>query len=132
MRRLTAGLLALILTWSIAAPYADAWTASQRCTKYESLLVKHAPKGGWDVRRMSYYAWRESRCQPAIVNRTGRDTGLYQMHPIVWPYLSQKFGVPMSRIQTWLKDPVNNTRAAAALCSFWRSAGRSCYRPWAT
>jgi hypothetical protein len=132
MRRLTAILIASTLTFGAFAPPVEAWTSTQRCRSYEPLMVQHAPKGGWDVRRMSYYSWRESRCQPAIVNRTGRDTGLFQIHPVTWPWLSTKFGVPTWQIQSWLKVPANNVRAAAALCSFWRRAGRSCYQPWAT
>jgi hypothetical protein len=77
---------------------------------------------------MSYYAWRESRCLPRVVNVSGGDTGLLQIHPIAWPWLSSRLGVPVTR--AWLQNPTNNVRAAAALCSFWRRAGSSCYRPW--
>ena len=132
MRRAVAVLLTVLVFLAPAPPTASAWSSSQRCAKYEQLMVQHAPRGGWNVRRMSYYSWRESRCQPAIVNTRGRDTGLFQIHPITWRWLSIKFGVPMSSIQAWLKVPTNNVRAAAALCSFGRRAFGDCYQPWRT
>ena len=61
--------------------------------------------------------------------RSGGDSGLLQIHPVSWPWLSASFGVRVNR--AWLLDPVNNVRAAARLCEFWRRAGKSCYQPWA-
>lgn len=103
--------------------------ASGRCPQWEGILAAHAPRGGWDVRRMSGLAWRESRCQAGAVNKRGGDSGLLQIHPVSWPWLSGSLGVAVNR--SWLLDPVNNVRAAARLCEFWRRAGRSCYQPWA-
>ena len=101
-----------------------------RCRQYEPLLRQYAPKGGWDVERMSRIMYRESRCQPAVVNVTGRDTGLLQAHPITWSWVAYKFGIARSSVQAWLKVPANNVRAGAAMCRFWRAAGRGCYWAW--
>jgi hypothetical protein len=127
MKKLVAALLALTSITAISPTTAD---AGGRCSKYEHLLVQHAPRGGWDVARMSGYMYRESRCLPAVVNARGGDTGLLQIHPINWSYLSRKFGVTVNR--AWLQNPANNVRAAAQLCRYWRYAGRSCYQPWRT
>lgn len=107
-----------------------AYAGSGRCAQYESLLTAYAPRGGWNVAKMSRIMFRESRCQPTVVNRRGGDSGLLQVHPITWQFLSTKFGVPMSQMRPWLLDPANNVQAAALLCNFWRQAGRSCYQPW--
>lgn len=130
IRRTIAATLA-VAALSAAVPAAEPATAwSGQCTRYEPLLRTYAPRGGWDINRMSYYMWRESRCLPWVVNVTGNDTGLLQFHPITWPWIAHKFRIPLWRVQAWLKDPANNVRAGAALCTFWRSAGRSCYQPW--
>lgn len=129
MKRTLIGALALV---TFAAPTTAAAAPSHmasRCTQYEPLLAQLAPRGGWDVRRMSKIMHRESRCLPGVVNRRGGDTGLLQIHPINWSYLSGKFGVTVDR--AWLQNPANNVRAAAALCTFARRAWGSCYRPWA-
>lgn len=123
---LTIGLTVGTATEAVAAPS----HMTGRCRQYEPLLRQYAPKGGWDVTRMSKIIYRESRCLPAVVNKRGRDTGLTQAHPITWSWLSAKFGVPMKDIQAWLKVSANNIRAAAAMCSFWRRAGRGCYWAW--
>ena len=128
MRRMLIALLVLSATLTVPSTV----DAAGRCRQYEQLLVQHAPKGGWDVQRMSGYMYRESRCIATIVRPGARagDTGLLQIHPVNFPYLSRKFGVTVDT--RWLQDPANNVRAAAQLCRFWRSAGRSCYQPWRT
>lgn len=130
VRRIAALTAALSLATVVPATTTEALTG--RCPQYEPMMVVYAPRGGWDVRRMSRYAYRESRCNPRIVNRTGRDTGLFQVHPVTWPYLSAKFNVPMRSMQAWLKIPANNVRAAAKLCEFGRRAFGDCYQPWRT
>lgn len=131
MRRIVALTTALSLATVLPAPTTtEALTG--RCVKWEPLMITHAPRGGWDVARMSRYCWRESRGLPYIVNARGGDTGLFQVHPITWRYLSQRLGVPMSSMQRWLKNPTNNVRAAAALCEFGRRAFHDCYQPWRT
>lgn len=130
MRRLTVFLLtASLLFAAVPSTTASAWTATQQCTKYEPTMATYAPAGGWNVNRMSYFAYRESRCTPWVVSTTD-DHGLLQVNRINFKWLSAKFGVPLSQVATWLKNPTNNIRAAAALCTFWRKAGRSCYYPW--
>lgn len=128
MKRRLALTAALLVSTLSHAGHADA--AGGRCRQYEPLLAELAPKRGWDINRMSRIMYRESRCQPTVVNRRGGDSGLLQVHPITWQFLSTKFGVPMSQMRPWLLDPANNVRAGVALCDFWRNAGRSCYAPW--
>lgn len=136
MRRLLAALLlcVTVLTLTPNPPSAKAYSATWRCSQHEPTYRAHAPKGGWDVRRMSYYSYRESRCIPGVVNVRGGDTGLFQIHPINWRWLASKFGMAYSYsgMRAWLKNPTNNTRAAAALCTFARRAWGDCYRPWRT
>jgi hypothetical protein len=129
MKRTIIGTLALVTFAAPTTVTAAPSHMTSRCTQYEPLLAQYAPRGGWDVRRMSKIMWRESRCQAAVVNRRGGDTGLLQIHPINWSYLSSKFGVTVNR--AWLQNPTNNVRAAAALCTFARRAWGTCYRPWA-
>jgi len=98
-----------------------------RCTQFEALLVEQAPATGWDVARMSRYMWRESGCWPEV-RSPSRDTGLLQINDVGHGYLREALGEDVSR---WtLVDPVQNVRAAAALCTYWVEAGSSCYRPW--
>ena len=97
------------------------------CPQYESLLVKYAPPGGWNIKKMSYYMHRESNCTPWVRSWT-HDSGLLQINDINHQYLR-------AHLHQWvdartLYNPVQNVRSAAALCSYWRRVGRSCYRPW--
>lgn len=128
MRRLTVFLLtASLLFAAVPSTTASAWYSYQQCTKYEPTMSTYRPAGGWNVDRMSYYAYRESRCT-AVIRSTTRDSGLLQINDVNLPWLSRHFGVQVT--QQWLMNPTNNIRAAAALCTFWRKAGRSCYYPW--
>lgn len=111
-----------------SAPAAPADAATGRCKQYETMLLELAPAGGWNILKMSRTMWRESRCQPTAVNRRGGDSGLLQIHPVSWQWLTGKMGTTVNRQR--LLDPDFNIRAAAALCTFWRKAGSSCYRPW--
>lgn len=102
-----------------------------RCTQWEPLLQQFAPAGGWNVAKMSRTMMRESSCQPQVVNKRGGDTGLLQIHPVTWPWLSDHFGFTVTRAA--LQQPAFNVQAAAALCQFWRNArhqSSACYRPW--
>ena len=119
---------ATIAALTIGITPAPAHSAAGRCTQYEQLLAINAPKGGWNIAKMSRTMWRESRCQPTATNRTGHDAGLLQIHPISWRWLEQRLNTPING--RTLLDPTLNIRAAAALCTYWRQAGRSCYRPW--
>jgi soluble lytic murein transglycosylase-like protein len=102
-------------------------TVAGRCTQWEDLLAAHAPARGWDVHRMSKLMWVESRCWPEIRSRTS-DTGLMQINDINLPFLRNVLGEDVSR---WtLTDPVQNVRAAAALCDYWASRRSTCYQPW--
>lgn len=106
---------------------APATAVRGRCTQYEPLLTELAPKGGWDVVKMSKYMWRESRCLPAVRSRT-RDTGLLQINDVNLSHLRTVTGQWVDRYT--LTDPAQNIAAAARLCEFWRANRRSCYRPW--
>lgn len=123
------GVLALVVgvVVPVGAPAASAHRVAGSCPGVEVLLEEWAPAGGWDVGRMSGYMWRESRCLPWVRSRS-RDSGLLQINDINHRYLRGVLGEPVDR---WtLLDPVQNVRAAAALCDYWRGRGRSCYRPW--
>jgi len=98
-----------------------------RCPQYEAALAQYAPRGGWNVTRMSQLAWRESRCTPNVRSKS-RDTGLLQINDVNLSYLTQKLGFPVTVAA--LKDPITNIRAAAKLCEFARRAWGSCYFPW--
>ena len=118
---------AAVLFTTLAVP-APAESAGGRCPQYEPLLTQLAPRGGWDIGRMSRIMWRESRCTAHVRSRT-RDTGLLQVNDINLDYLSKQMGRPIT--VDALRDPATNISAAAHLCNFWRRAKRSCYQPWA-
>jgi len=101
--------------------------AGGRCPQYEALLVTNAPKGGWDIGRMSKYMWRESRCTPYVRSRT-QDSGLLQINDINLRYLSAKLN--MNITPATLMNPEVNVRAAAKLCEFARRVWGNCYAPW--
>jgi Transglycosylase SLT domain len=98
-----------------------------RCTQYEHLLTAHAPSIGWDVLRMSRLAWRESNCWANVRSSTS-DSGLLQINDVTLSFLNESLGEPVDPVT--LMDPVQNVRAAAALCTFWARNGSSCYQPW--
>jgi len=128
-RKLVAAVVAIVAAATIILTVptkADA--AGGRCPRYESLMHAYGPKRGWPVQRMSYIAWRESRWIPTAVNKKGGDSGLFQIHPVTWEFLSRKFGVTVNR--EWLLDVVNNVRAAAVLCDYGRRVFGSCLQPW--
>lgn len=127
--RATGVLFALTAGSLMIAPSPDIVDAAGRCRQYEALLIEHAPRGGWNVVRMSQYMWRESRCTPHVRSRT-RDTGLLQINDINLTYLSSKMGFTVT--VDALRDPTTNIKAAARLCEFARRAWRNCYAPWRT
>lgn len=124
MKRL---LVAALLASTLTVMPATAEASPYRCPQWEHLIVRHAPAGGWDIGRMSYICWRESRGLP-WVRSTTRDTGLWQINDVNIPYLTRTLGKPVSI--EWLKKPRNNAKAAAALCTYWRRAVGNCYQPW--
>lgn len=124
MRRLIA---AVVLALSVVMPANNADAHGGHCPQYERMIAAYAPPGGWSVNRMSAIAYRESRCL-AHVRSTTRDTGVWQINDVNLPYLSRTLRVPVT--QTWLQNPTNNVRAAAALCTYWRRAVGNCYQPW--
>ena len=113
----------------VVIPGPDGTEVAGRCTQYEDLLMIHAPAIGWDVLRMSRLAWRESNCWAEIRSRTS-DSGLLQINDITLSFLNEALGEPVDAFT--LMDPVQNVRAAAALCTFWARNGSSCYQPWST
>lgn len=113
-------------TATTAPPVTTPAPVAGRCTQYEALLAANAPKGGWDVKKMSQLMWRTSRCNPA--RRTGGVIGLLGISSSHGAALTKQFGTKVDR--TTLTDPARNIRAAAALCQWSVGIGRSCYRPW--
>lgn len=113
----------------VVIPGPDGTEVAGRCTQYEDLLMIHAPAIGWDVLRMSRLAWRESNCWAEIRSRTS-DSGLLQINDITLSFLNEALGEQVDAFT--LMDPVQNVRAAAALCTFWARNGSSCYQPWST
>jgi soluble lytic murein transglycosylase-like protein len=84
-----------------------------------------AGERGWDVARMSGYAYRESRCNPGAYNGRGPDNsyGLLQINTKGSNYgVWQRWCGISSREQ--LFDPETNIRCAAAA---YREMGT---RPW--
>ena len=126
MRRkktITALLIAILVLVSFT--YVKSAEAQSTCPKYEYLLKRYSP--GWDVSRMSRYMYRESNCIP-WVRSSSNDSGLLQINDVNHPYLRQV-------LHQWvdsetLKRPVQNIRAAAALCVYWIKARKGCYYPW--
>lgn len=113
-------------SWVLPAP-ATTWVPTEPCELAQWLLVVHAPAGGWDAERMMAYVRRESGCDASVRSATS-DTGLLQINDVNHPYLRAALGEWVDR---WtLTDPVQNVRAAAALCDYWRDRGSSCYQPW--
>jgi len=99
-----------------------------KCPAYNNLLIQYAPPSGWDVTKMDSIMYRESNCQAGVRSRTS-DSGLMQINDINHKYLRTALGEWVDR---WtLLDPVQNIRAAAALCTYYVNNGRSCYKPWA-
>lgn len=95
-------------------------SANGRCVGAEPLLAYYSP--GWDTVRMSRIMYRESRCQPAVRNKSG-STGLLQIMPSNCPYIAREMGEPCSVGR--LTDPTFNVRAARVLWQYDR------YGPWA-
>ena len=96
--------------WSTAS-------ANGHCTGLEFALAYWSP--GWDVRRMSGIAYRESRCQPGASNSCC--SGVLQMHRM---HVPNAFCGVYSRDDYY--DPWKNICAAAAL---WKTSG---YGAWST
>lgn len=117
---------ALLIAGSVVIP-ATGEAAAGRCRQYEPALAQLAPKGGWDVARMSRYMWRESRCTANVRSRT-RDSGLLQINDVNLKFLSSKMGRTITASS--LMDPSTNIQAAAHLCTFARRAWGNCYAPW--
>ena len=126
-------LLALLALGASCVPSCDpvpgegGTTTQGRCTQWEPLLTELAPAGGWDVERMSGYTWRETRCWPGLRSRTS-DSGLLQINDVNLPWLRRVLGEWVDRYT--LLDARQNIRAAAALCVYWRNAGKGCYQAW--
>lgn len=117
--RLVAAVTALVLVGAVVTDHDAAGAAQGRCGAYEALLARH----GLPVRTFSHIMWRESRCQPRVVNRSSGTVGLLQIHPVNRGWLSRRLGQTVT--SRGLQSPALNVRAAAAL---YRSQG---LRPWA-
>ena len=103
-----------------APPTGSSASANGRCVGWEPLLAEYSP--GWSVERMSRIAYRESRCQPSVRNRSSGSTGLLQIMPMHCAWLAGLLGGCSVQL---LQGAAYNIRASAAL---WRRDG---YRPWA-
>jgi hypothetical protein len=126
-RRLSALIFLPTVIGLVAAPPRAAGASSPTsCPQYETALRTYAPPGGWDVTQMSAIMARESRCDPTA--HSARDSGLLQVNDVNLSWLTTQLGMVVDR--TTLTDPTQNIRAAAALCTFWTSRGKSCDYPW--
>jgi soluble lytic murein transglycosylase-like protein len=126
MRKVIIGLTLIFSSLIYSAQPLEA-ASTQRCPQYEQLLVTLAPKGGWDVKKMSHIMWRESRCKAVIRSKTA-DSGLLQINDINHKFLTGKLGYKINK--TILMDPIVNIKAAAQLCLFAKKAWHNCYSPW--
>lgn len=99
--------LVLLLTGLVGTAEA----APRSCPRYEALLAAHR----MPVRSFSRIMFRESRCNPSAVNRRSSTTGLLQIHPVHRRWIAQHYGIPMSSVMQWLKNPANNVAVAAIL-----------------
>lgn len=114
-------------TWVIETPPLP--PPMDACDVALQLLVTYAPTPAWDVDRMMRYVLRETggTCDPTLRSPTS-DTGLTQINDVNHRFLRTALGEWVDR---WtLTDPIQNVRAAAALCVFWRAEGSGCYQPW--
>lgn len=64
------------------------------------------------VQQALHIAAAESKGSNAATGKAG-EVGLFQIHPVNWPALSTKLGIPINA-QT-LKDPMTNAKAAAQI-----------------
>lgn len=128
-RRLMVAAAALL--GSVVVP-ARADAETWRCPQFEPALRRYAPTTGWDIGRMSYTMYRESRCLAWVESRT-YDVGLLQVNWVNREYIAMRFHLPTAEwwfVKQWLKTPVNNIQAASVLSKFAAHAWGDWYRPW--
>ncbi len=106
---------------SPALPEFSGASNGSTCTGAVPLLTALSP--GWDAGRMARIMFRESRCQPGAVNRSGA-SGLLQVMRSHCRWLAEQMDTWCT--QARLLDPEWNIRAAAVL---WREQG---YSAWST
>ncbi|NDC56704.1 MAG: hypothetical protein EBZ69_07860 [Alphaproteobacteria bacterium] len=126
MRAVIAGLLISVAVHVPTMVSAD----SHRCDQYRSVALQ----AGWsdaDWPRLSQIMWRESRCQPWVHNRRGRDDsyGLMQLNMRahsrwVRPLVAGDF--------TQLFDPLTNLTVARHLFERADDAYGCGWQPWTT
>lgn len=112
--QLVAGAVLVVLLVAFTVARSDAVTL-RSCPQYERLLAAH----GLPARTFSRIMYRESRCQPAAVNRRSGARGLLQVMP---QHVGHWHTCAMTRAA--LLTPAGNVACAAAL---YRAAGLS---PW--
>jgi hypothetical protein len=130
MKPLLSAAMMLLPMAQCSTPPAAPAAVVHACPQYEDLLQKYAPPAGWDVKKMSYFMWRESRCHMTSFN--GHDSGLLQINRVNYPYLQSHLKMSMSPKVLFI--PKVNVQAAALLCKYWQDGLKfkdACYIPWA-
>lgn len=98
------------------------------CQEWIPLAVQQ----GWPADRdiletLASVMYRESRCQPTVVNPTSPDHGLLQVNEIHRAYVEQLYGMPFEEA---MADPARNLNFAWHLYSELEAQGRCGWEPW--
>ena len=94
--------------------------------------VDEALAAGWPadrqiITRLMGVVWKESRCQPHVVNPRSPDHGLTQVNDIHRAYVEQIFGEPF---EIAMSDPIKNLHFAWLLYSEREADGLCGWQPW--
>lgn len=98
------------------------------CQEWIPLAVEQ----GWPADRqtletLASVMFRESRCQPAVVNPSSPDHGLLQVNAVHREYVEQVYGLPFEQA---MADPAMNLNFAWRLYSELEAAGKCGWQPW--
>lgn len=99
-------------------PVAPSWS---RCPELYGVAIANWPDAVDVWATLDHVFWRESRCQPDVVNRYGC-VGLMQ--------ICRGNFRRMAVNRTLLQDAGTNIATGYRLCQEWVAVGRSCWRPW--
>lgn len=108
----------LVADNAIAQPVAPAWS---QCPQLYAVALDNWPDAENDWPILDRVFFRESRCQPDVVNRYGC-VGVMQI-------CTGNFR-RMAVNRTVLQDAAVNIATGWRLCQEWVRIGRSCWRPW--